>query len=81
MRTRVAVVDAHGGRVLESLVLEDLDRGGTETVPADALFVLIGSIPHTDYLGEDVLRDDWGFILTGPDLAERDAARPTGGAR
>ena len=69
VRTRVLVVDAHGGRVLESLVLEDLDRGGTETVPADALFVLIGSTPHTDYLGEHVLRDDWGFILTGPDLA------------
>jgi thioredoxin reductase (NADPH) len=72
VRTRVLVVDAHGGRVLESLVLQDLDRGGTETVPADALFVLIGSTPHTDYLGEHVLRDDWGFVLTGPDLAQVD---------
>jgi thioredoxin reductase (NADPH) len=74
VRSRVLVVDAHGSHVLESLVLEDLDRGGTETVPADALFILIGSTPHTDYLGENVLRDDWGFILTGPDLAHSPAA-------
>jgi thioredoxin reductase (NADPH) len=77
VRTRVLVVDAQGSHVLESLVLEDLDGGGTETVPADALFVLIGSTPHTDYLGESVLRDDWGFVLTGPDLPHA-AAAPTG---
>ncbi len=77
VRTRVLVVDAQGSHVLESLVLEDLDGGGTETVPPDALFVLIGSTPHTDYLGESVLRDDWGFVLTGPDLPHA-AAAPTG---
>ena len=56
-----------GSQVLEALVLKDLDVGRPETVPADALFILIGSVPHTDCLGADVLRDQWGFILTGPD--------------
>ncbi len=51
------------------------------TVPADALFVLIGSQPRTEWLGEAVARDRWGFILTGPDLPagtlpRRPAARP-----
>jgi thioredoxin reductase (NADPH) len=32
------------------------------------LFVLIGSQPRTQWLGESVARDQWGFILTGPDL-------------
>src|SRR5215468_837695 len=27
------------------------------------------SQPSTEWLGEDVARDRWGFILTGPDLA------------
>jgi thioredoxin reductase (NADPH) len=34
------------------------------------LFVLIGSQPHTEWLGTNVARDQWGFILTGPDLPD-----------
>jgi thioredoxin reductase (NADPH) len=79
VRTRVAVVDGTGTGTLEALVLEDLDSGTRETVPADALFAMIGSVPQTDYLAEQVRRDRWGFILTGSDLtgdaAERHAGR------
>jgi thioredoxin reductase len=53
---------------LQSLVLEDTASGARGTVPADALFVLIGAQPRTEWLGEAVARDRWGFILTGPDL-------------
>ena len=69
VRSGAEVVDAVGSQVLEALVLKDLESGTLETVPADALFILIGSVPHTDCLGPDVLRDQWGFILTGPDAA------------
>ena len=37
-------------------------------IHADALFILIGSQPRTQWLGESLARDQWGFILTGPDL-------------
>ena len=53
---------------LQSLILEDTSSGARRSVPADALFVLIGSQPRTEWLGEAVTRDQWGFILTGPDL-------------
>ena len=53
---------------LQSLMLADTASGATRTVPADALFVLIGAQPRTDWLGDLVARDRWGFILTGPDL-------------
>jgi hypothetical protein len=33
--------------------------------------VLIGAQPFTGWLPEAVGRDQWGYILTGPDLAER----------
>jgi thioredoxin reductase (NADPH) len=78
LRTRVAVVDASGTSGLESLVLEDLDSGARETVPADALFAMIGSVPHTDYLGEQVQRDRWGFIFTGSDVSGDAAVRQDG---
>jgi thioredoxin reductase (NADPH) len=53
---------------LQSLVLEDTASGARRTVTADALFVLIGSQPRTQWLGQSVARDRRGFILTGPDL-------------
>ena len=78
VRTRVAVVDGTGAGTLEALVLEDLDVSRRETLPADALFAMIGSVPQTDYLGEQVLRDRWGFILTGSDLTGDAAGRHEG---
>jgi thioredoxin reductase (NADPH) len=53
---------------LESLVLKDTASGARTSVPADALFVLIGSQPRTQWLSESIARDQWGFILTGLDL-------------
>ena len=65
---RVQVADGTGTVHLESLVLEDTTSGARRSVPADALFVLIGSQPRTQWLGNCVARDRRGFILTGPDL-------------
>jgi hypothetical protein len=42
----------------------------TETVPASALVVLIGAVPHTDWLPPQIGRDEHGFIVTGSDLAD-----------
>jgi thioredoxin reductase (NADPH) len=64
----VQVVDSSGTDQLESLVLEDRQSGERQTVPADAVFALIGAQPRTDWLGDRVVRDERGFILTGPDL-------------
>ena len=65
---RVRVADATGTSHLESLTLEDTASGSRRSIPADALFILIGSQPRTQWLGESLARDKWGFILTGPDL-------------
>ena len=64
----VQVADGTGTDHLQSLVLRDTISGARYSVSADALFVLIGSQPRTQWLGESVARDHWGFILTGPDL-------------
>jgi len=70
VRYHVQVVDSTGTTTghLESLVLEDTASGTRRSVPADGLFVLIGSQPRTQWLGEAIARDQWGFILTGPDV-------------
>ena len=65
---QVQVADGTGTGHLESLVLQDTASGARRSVPADALFVLIGSQPRTQWLGDAIARDQGGFILTGPDL-------------
>src|SRR5215469_11945547 len=57
----VQVVDGGGTDRLESLVLEDRQTGARRAVPADGLFILIGSQPRTDWLSENVARDQWGL--------------------
>jgi thioredoxin reductase len=81
VRCRVQVTGGTGDGTghLQSLILHDTTSGTRRTVPADALFVLIGSQPRTQWLSDAVARDQWGFILTGPDLPGRTGHRlPTG---
>ena len=66
---------------LQSLVLQDTASGPRRTVPADALFILIGAQPRTEWLGEAVARDRQGFILTGPDLPPPAPAGPPAACR
>ena len=65
---RVQVAGGTGTGHLESLVLADTVSGARRSVPADALFVLIGAQPRTRWLAGTVARDRQGFIRTGPDL-------------
>ena len=76
VRTRTTVVRAHGEDHLEALTLCDA-AGGTETVPAGHLFIFIGAAPRTEWLGEQVVRDEHGFVCTGPDLVV-EGRRPKG---
>lgn len=77
LRTRV--VGGGGEGRLERLVLADAASGASETVRASALFVLIGAVPHTGWLPEEIERDEAGYVLTGADLA-RDGWWPLGRA-
>jgi thioredoxin reductase (NADPH) len=62
------VVEGHGRQRLEGLTLRDRHTGATRTVPASAVFVLIGAEPRTDWLEGVVERDERGYVLTGRDL-------------
>jgi len=70
VRYRCEVAGGGGSGHLDQLLLRDRDSGQTELVPAAGLFVLIGAQPFTDWLPEAIKRDQWGFILTGPDTGQ-----------
>jgi len=77
VRTCTVVAEAHGDGHLERLTLRDARTGESETVPTNHLFVFIGAAPRTDWLDGVVVRDQRGFVCTGPNLLA-DGERPPG---
>ena len=75
--SRSSVVEARGSTSLEALTIADSATGNVRTIPAYALFIFIGAMPHTDWVDDVLERDLRGFILTGPDLV-RDGRLPRG---
>jgi thioredoxin reductase (NADPH) len=68
IRLNTQVVGGGGDGHLDHLVLKDTEDGRSETVPAAALYILIGATPHTTWLPEAIARDATGYLLTGRDL-------------
>ena len=76
VRLGTEIVDGDGAGELERIVLSDVETGQRETLDLDALFVLIGAQPRTDWLAGVVDRDERGFIRTGADLRKRLTGAP-----
>ncbi len=69
VRTCTEVAAVGGTDHLESVTLRDTATGNTEEAEAGWLFIFIGAEPLTGWLDGVVMRDNRGFVLTGPDLA------------
>jgi thioredoxin reductase (NADPH) len=77
VKTYSQILEVKGETHLEALTIQDVRTSATEIVEATSLFIFIGASPRTDWLESVVVRDDNGFILTGPDVM-RDGDRPRG---
>jgi thioredoxin reductase (NADPH) len=72
---RSEVVEANGSARLESVVVEHRPSGAREELATEYLFVFTGATPATSWLGQDVERDDHGYLITGPHSADSDSRR------
>jgi thioredoxin reductase (NADPH) len=64
--SEVRAVDGAGR--LERVTVEQAGIGVHRTLDTQAMIVLIGAEPPTEWLAADLALDDHGFILTGPAL-------------
>lgn len=69
---RSEIVEARGSDKLEQLVIENVATKESQTVTADALYIFIGARPFTEWLSQDLITDDKGFVETGRDLKTYD---------
>lgn len=71
------VTEVAGDGKLETISYKNSQTGATTTVPAGALFIFIGAMPRTEWLGDLVERDEQGFIVSGTELL-KGGKRPKG---
>jgi thioredoxin reductase (NADPH) len=65
---KTSVAEVKGADRVESLVVEDIETKEKREIGTAALFVWIGATPRTEWLGDSVVRDRQGFVVTGRDL-------------
>ncbi|OZF46736.1 FAD-dependent oxidoreductase [Rhodococcus sp. 14-1411-2a] len=68
VRPCTEVVGVAGDGHLESITLHNRATEETTTVDAQYLFLFIGAAPRTEWLDGVLVRDEHGFVVTGPDL-------------
>lgn len=63
------ITEVGGEKRLSEVVLVNRDSDKEEKKSAAALFIFIGAKPMTDWLQLDIIKDNKGFLETGPALA------------
>lgn len=69
------ITEVLGEDHVEAVEILDCQADTKEVCPAVALFIFIGAVPRTAWLSDTVEQDQYGFILTGPQLV-RDGYAP-----
>lgn len=63
------VVELHGGSMLEAITIRNNQSGNERVVNTHWLFLCLGGVPNTAWAAPShVLRDEQGYLVTGPDL-------------
>jgi thioredoxin reductase (NADPH) len=63
--TNSEITELVGRSTLEEVVIHDVTTKDVRSLPSVALFVLIGAVPHTQWLEGQLPLDEDGFVLTG----------------
>lgn len=64
---KAEIKEALGEDRVEKITIGAIDNEETDTRQADAIYIFIGAKPYTDWIGEEIIRNDKGFIETGRD--------------
>ena len=67
VRLGTEIVDVGDDHRLRHLTVRERESAVEHVLRAEALFVLIGARPHSDWLDGVVARDERGFLFTGPE--------------
>jgi thioredoxin reductase (NADPH) len=73
--THTEVERIEGAERIDALVIRDNRNGKTRRLESSHLFIFIGAQPATEFVSENLVLDDRGFIKTGDVLIEEELRR------
>ena len=63
------VVALHGDDMLRAVTVRNCETGEERTIETSFLFLCLGGVPNTQWAKEvGIIRDEQGYLVTGPDL-------------
>jgi len=62
------VLSIDGEQTVQSVTVKDRATGDEKTLKADGVFIWIGLVPNTDFVKNTVTLNDWGYIVTNPEM-------------
>ncbi len=65
VHTRTEIVAMDGDRHLKTVTWCNRETGVAETQPITGVFLMLGAVPNTEWLGGAVALDESGFVCTG----------------
>lgn len=65
LHTATEITELDGDGRLRSVIWKNRDTGESESKPIGNIFLMIGAVPNTDWLGNCLDLDDKGFVMTG----------------
>jgi len=69
LHRRTEITALAGERHLDAVTWTDRGTGKSETRPVANVFLMLGAVPNTEWLGAAVALDARGFVRTGPSVA------------
>jgi thioredoxin reductase (NADPH) len=73
LHTHTEITDLKGDKHLAEVTWHDSSTDTTETHSIRHVFLMIGAVPNTQWLGDCLVLDEKGFICTGIELLDRQA--------
>ncbi|HIE93196.1 MAG TPA: response regulator [Acidobacteria bacterium] len=74
-QTELAAVEGNGR--IDGVRIVNNQTSEEHTIPAAAVFIFVGAVPHTELVSDVIQTSDKGFIITGGGLM-KNGKRPTG---
>ncbi len=69
----IEITALHGDEMLHAVMLRNMKTGEQRTIETSSLFLCLGGVPNTEWAeAVGIVRDEEGYLVTGPDLGRGD---------
>lgn len=62
------VQEIQGENRVTGVLVRNNQDGSTQVIPGSGVFIYVGFFPNSDFLKGTGILDEWGYVVTGPDM-------------